>query len=210
MNFQDLEKSLKQQFESINKKMIDQEKVKHDAFLEKHFDKYDVLSEKQSSFRSQLITLEGVILAAVIVFTNNESVTIWLILSVCLILISIFFGIWSQDMSIQASYQTHEDDYSQELKRHWWLRELWGDSSVKTEKEFIGKHLEEREGAYKKKFEYKILKVLHLNADRVELIFKLTFIFALFFLILHISTNFMLNDKVERQKYPTINRHFYR
>jgi hypothetical protein len=77
-------------------------------------------------------------------------------------------------------------DYYQELKNHWWTRELWKDDSVKTEKEVIEPHLEKRDGAYKGKFEYKLLKFLHLNADRIESIFMVSFILSLFLLILHL------------------------
>ncbi len=72
----DLERFIKQQTDPINKKMIEQEKARHDAFLEKHFDKYDTLAERQNSFRSQLITLEGVIFAAIVIFTSGQSVTL--------------------------------------------------------------------------------------------------------------------------------------
>jgi len=103
----DLKKYLKAKLDPINKNMIEQEKARHKQFLEKHFEKYDSLSDKHDFYISQLITLEGVIFGAVVIFSNPEQVSIWLILSVCLILISLIFGIWRQRIAINASYQSH-------------------------------------------------------------------------------------------------------
>jgi hypothetical protein len=182
----DLDKFLKEKLDPINKQMVEQENIRHKQFLEKHFEKYNSLGEKHDSHISQLITLEGVILGIVIVFTNSQQVTIWLILAVCLILFSLIFGIWSQSIGIQANYQSHEWDYYQELKNHWFTRELWKDETVKTEKQIIEPNIPDKEIAYKKTLTYKILKFFHLNADRIENIFKLSFVLALFIMILHL------------------------
>lgn len=184
---EDLEKYLKAKLDPINKKMIEQENARHKQFLEKHFEKYEFLSEKHDSYISQLITLEGVVFGAVVIFSNPEQVSIWLILSVCLILISLIFGIWRQRIAINASYQSHEWNYCQEIKNHWWTRELWKDGTVKTEKEVIEPNIKDREDAYKKTFEYKVLKFFRLNADRIETIFIVSFIAALFLLIMHMA-----------------------
>lgn len=182
----DLDKFMKERLDPINKKMVEQEKERHKRFLEQHAEKYERLAERHDNYISQLITLEGVILGATIIFTNAQQVTIWLVLAVCLILISLIFGIWRQKISVEASYQTHEWNYYQELKNHLWTRELWKDDTVKTEKEVIEPNLEKRDGAYKDKFEYKLLKFLRLNADRIEAIFVISFILSLFLLILHL------------------------
>jgi uncharacterized membrane protein YqjE len=55
-----------------------------------------------------LITLEGVILGATIIFTNAQQITVWLVTAVCLILVSLIFGVWRQKISVEAGYQTHE------------------------------------------------------------------------------------------------------
>jgi len=182
----DLDKFLKERLDPINKTMVEQEKARHKQFQERHFEKYDLLAERHDSYISQLITLEGVIFGAVIIFTNSQQITIWLILAVCLILVSLIFGVWRQNISIQANYQSHEWNYYQELKNHWWTRELWKDETVKTEKEVIEPNLEDSETAYKKKFQYKLLKILRLNADRIESIFVISLIVSLFLLILHL------------------------
>jgi len=182
----DLDKFLKERLDPINKKMVEQERARHKQFLERHFEKYDQLVERHNSYISQLITLEGGIFGAVIIFTNSQQITIWLILAVCLILVSLIFGIWRQNISIQANYQSHEWNYYQELKKHWWTRELWKDETVKTEMEVIEPYLEKQEDAYKKKLEYKVLKLLRLNADRIENIFVVSFVLSLFLLILHL------------------------
>lgn len=182
----DLDKFMKEKLDPINGQMVEQEKLRHKQFLEKHFEKYDALGEKHDSHISQLITLEGVILGIIIVFTNSQQVTPWLIVAVCLILISLIFGIWSQSLGIQASYQSHEWNYYQELKSHWFTREIWKDSTVKSEKEIIEPNITDRETAYEKTFMYKVLKTLHLNADRIEAIFKLSFVTALFLMIIHL------------------------
>lgn len=182
----DLDKYLKEKLDPINKKMIEQEKEKHKQFLERHFAKYDELAEKHDSYISQLINLEGAIFGAVVIFTNSEQITTWLILAVCLILISLMFGIWRQNIAIESKYQSHEWSYYQELKNHWWSRELWNDESLKTEKEIIESNLKARETIYEKNLSYKILKITHLNADRVENIFKISLVLALSLLILHL------------------------
>ncbi|MEK7549160.1 MAG: hypothetical protein AAB496_01575 [Patescibacteria group bacterium] len=181
----DLENFLKKQLEPINRINLEQERERHTRFLEKHAEKAEKLSERHSSSIYQLITLEGVILAAVVVFGNPEEATSWLILGISSILISLFFGVWLQNISTQSGYQSQEWEYQQEMESHWWRRELWKDDSVKTEKELIEPHLKERANAYKKTFTYKILKFFHLNHDRVENIFKITFLISLLFLILH-------------------------
>lgn len=181
----DFDKYFKEKLDPINKKMIEQEKTRHKQFLEKHFEKYDSLSDKHDSYISQLITLEGVVFGAVVIFSNPQQVSVWLVLSVCLILLSLIFGVWRQRIAINASYQSHEWNYYQEIKNHWWTRELWKDDSVKTEKEVIEPNIKDREDAYKKTTEYKVLKLLKLNADRIETIFIVSFIAALFLLILH-------------------------
>jgi uncharacterized membrane protein len=182
----DLDNFLKQRLDPINKKMVEQEKARHKQFLERHFEKYDLLAERHDAYTSQLITLEGVIFGAVIIFTNSQQVTVWLVLAVCLILVSLIFGVWRQNISNQANYQSHEWNYYQELKNHWWIRELWKDEAVKIEKEVIEPNIKDRETAYEKKFSYKLLKFLRLDADRIENIFVISFILALFLLILHL------------------------
>lgn len=194
----DLDKFLKERLDPINKKMVEQEKVRHKLFLDRHFEKYDHLAERHDSYISQLITLEGAIFGVVIIFTNSQQITVWLVLAVCLILVSLIFGVWRQNISIQADYQSHEWNYYQELKNHWWARELWKDETVKTEKEIIEPNIKDRETAYEKKFSYKLLKFLRLNADRIENIFVTSFILALFLLILHLlfKTPVLLNPPV--------------
>jgi len=182
----DLDKFLKERLDPINRKMVEQENIRHKQFLEKHFEKYNALGEKHDSHISQLITLEGVILGVVIVFTNSQQVTVLLILAVCLILFSLIFGIWSQSIGIQANYQSHEWDYYQELKNNWFMRELWKDETVKIEKQIIEPNILDKENAYEKTVTYRILKVFHLSSDRIEVIFKLSFVSALFLMILHL------------------------
>lgn len=181
----DLDKFLKANLEPINKKRIEQERERYKQFLERHFEKYDALSEKHDTYISQLITLEGAVFGAVVIFSNPQQISIWLVLSVCLILFSLIFGIWRQRIAVNASYQSHEWNYYQEIKNHWWTRELWKDETVKTEKELIEPNIRDREHAYEKTVEYKVLKFLRLNADRIEIIFIASFITALFLLILH-------------------------
>jgi hypothetical protein len=195
----DWDKLLKESLDPINKKMIEQEKERHKQFLERHFEKYDALSEKHDSYISQLITLEGVVFGAVVIFSNPQQISIWLVLSVCLILLSLIFGIWRQRIAVNSSYQSHEWNYYQEIKSHWWTRELWKDETVKTEKELIEPNIKDREDAYKKTVEYKVLKFFRLNADRIEMIFIASLIAALFLLILHMvfKTSVLL-------KYPVI------
>ena len=180
----DFENYLKKQFKSINQKNIEQENSRHDRFIEKHAEKADELSRRHSSSISQLITLEGAILTAVVVFGKPQEATLWLIIAICLILISIFFGVWLQSIATQAEYQSHEWEYQQEMKHNWFVRELWKDD-IKAEKELIEPYLNEREYAYKKTFTYKFLKIFHLNHDRIENIFKITFLISLLFLIIH-------------------------
>src|SRR6185369_3369660 len=127
---------------------------------------------------------EGAILTAVVVFGKPQEATLWLIIAICLILISIFFGVWLQSIATQAEYQSHEWEYQQEMKHNWFVRELWKDD-IKAEKELIEPYLNEREYAYKKTFTYKFLKIFHLNHDRIENIFKITFLISLLFLIIH-------------------------
>lgn len=181
----DLDQYFEKKIDSINKKMIEQEKERHQRFLEKHFEKYDLLSNKHDSYISQLITLEGVVFGAIVIFSNPPQASNWLVLSVFLMLVSMCFGIWRQKMAMNASYQSHESDYYEEFKRHWWTRELWKDDSVQTEKEIIEPTIKNREESHKKGLEYKILKLLKLNADRIEAIFVASFIAALFLLMLH-------------------------
>jgi hypothetical protein len=183
----DLDKFPKERFDPINRKMIKQEKERYKQFLEQHVEKYEKLDERHDNYISQLITLEGVILGATIIFTNAQQVTIWLVGAVCLILVSLIFGIWRQKISVEAGYQSHEWDYYQELKSHWWRREeLWKDDSVKIEKKLIEPYLKKTDGSYKNKFEYKLLKLLRLNADRIETVFIVSFLLSLFLLILHL------------------------
>lgn len=181
----DLEDFMKKQLEPINRNNIEQEKARHERFLERHSEMAEKLSERHSSSVSQLITLEGAILATVVVFGKPEELTIWLILGICSILFSLFFGVWLQNIAIQANYQSHEWEYEQEMRHHWWTRELWNDGSVKAEKELVEPHLNERADAYKKTFTYKVLKLFHLNHDRVENTFKISFLISLLFFILH-------------------------
>lgn len=182
----DLDKYFKEKLNPINKKMIEQEKERYKQFLERHFEKYDALSNKHDSYISQLITLEGVVFGAVVIFSNPQQISIWLVLSICLILLSLTFGIWSQRIAVNASYQSHEWNYYQEMRNHWWTRELWKDDTLKTEKEVIEPNIiKYREDAYKKTIEYKVTKFLRLNADRIETIFIVSFIAALFLLIVH-------------------------
>lgn len=205
----DLEDFLKKQLEPINKNNIEQERIKHERFLEKHAEKSEKLSERHSSSISQLITLEGAIFTAIIVFGKPEEATIWLILGICSILVSLFFGVWLQTIATEADYQSHEWNYGQEMRHHWWTRELWKDDTVKTEKELIEPHLKERDEAYKKKFMYKVFKFLHLNHDRVEAIFKITFLLALLFLIFHfVSVPFRDNTLKNTRLYER-GYHFY-
>jgi len=181
-----LSKFLEKKFDPINKRMLEQEKERHKQFLKQHFEKYDVLAQRHSSYIYQLITLEGGILAAIIVFTNSQQITIWFTIAVFLILLSLAFGIWRQHLSIQASYQIHQQDYCWGLESHWWTRELWKDETVKKEKEIIEPNLKKSEIDYKNTLSYKVLKLFRLNADRVENVFVISFVFALFFLILHL------------------------
>lgn len=206
----DLEDFLKKQLEPINRNNLEQEKARHERFLEKHSEKSEKLSEKHSSSISQLITLEGAILTAIIVFGKPEEATVWLILGICFILTSLFFGVWLQNIATQSGYQSQEWEYEQEMRHHWWTRELWKDESVKTEKKLIEPHLDERGEAYKKTFTYKVLKFFHLNHDRVENIFKITFLISLLFLIFHfISVPFKNSSLSNNRSYYDRNYHFY-
>lgn len=183
----DLEQLVKERMESYDQKMIEQEKANHEQFLTRHFEKYDVLSERHKSYISQLITLEGVILGALVIFTNPQQMTIWLISAVCFILFSLIFGIWRQTIAIQSDFQSHEWNYYQKLKSHWWSREsLWNDQTVKTEKEIFGSHLKDPTSTYTKTLQYKLLKLLKLDADKVEAIFVVSLILALALLMLHL------------------------
>jgi len=74
----DLENFLKKQLDPINRRNIEQEKARHERFLEKHAEKSEKLSEKHSSSITQLITLEGVILTAIVIFANPQEATIWI------------------------------------------------------------------------------------------------------------------------------------
>ncbi len=199
----DFERFMKDRLDPINQKMIEQEKAnKHNKFLEKHSDNFTRISDKHSSMISQLITLEGVIFAAIIIFSEPETITVWILFSICLILISLIFGIWLQNIKTQSDYQSHEWDYKYELESSWWRRELWKDETVGVEKELIQSNLNERDMEYKKTYTYKVLKFFKLNHDRVENIFKATFLLALLFLIFHfingyllVKDNLVINDK---------------
>jgi hypothetical protein len=56
---------------NLNKELLDEENNRHKQFLHKHFEKYDFLETKHDSYVTNLITLEGVIFGAVIIFTNS-------------------------------------------------------------------------------------------------------------------------------------------
>lgn len=185
MNFDDLKANLDKSLQQVNDKMLEQERSRHDEFLNKHFEKYDVLSEKASSSISQLMTLEGVMFAAIVILSNPEHATLWLFLGISSILVSLFFGVWSQKISIQSMYQSHEDGYYQELKNNWWKRELWGDKTIAAEKELIEPHIKDLENSYKKTYSYKILNLFRLNADRIENIFRGAFMLSILLLIIH-------------------------
>jgi hypothetical protein len=101
-------------------------------------------------------------------------------------LISLIFGIWRQSISIQSDYQSQQDDYEWEQKNNWSNREIWNDKTVKNEKEFFESDKKIYKIDYKNKFSYKILVFLHLNADRIENIFKITFIISLLLLIINL------------------------
>lgn len=179
----DLDKFLEEKISPINKNMLEQEKIKHERFLERHFQKYDTLAEKHDSYISHLTSLEGVIFGAIVIFMNPLQISIPLIIATSLLLVSLVFGIWRQRISIQSNYQTHEWNYYQELQHHWWSRELWKDSTVKSEKELLEPYLVKNDASYKKTCEYKILKLLHLDADKIENIFVVSFMLSLVFLI---------------------------
>lgn len=205
-----LDEYLKEKMAPLNKQMIEQEKARHSQYLEKHFEKYDELANKHDTYINQLITLEGAILGGVVVFTSPEQNTIWMMFSVCLILISIIFGIIRQNMAITSGYQSHEWNYANELKNHWWTRELWKDDSVKMEKDLMSKHVDGMETSYKKKFSYKILKFFRLNADRIEFIFVTTFIISLILLIVHLftSTSFTKEELSHRHKQAPVHQRY--
>ncbi len=197
----DLESFLKKQLEPINRTKLEEEKTRHERFLEKHSQESEKLSERHASSISQLITLEGAIFTAIIVFGKPEEITIWLIAGICLILLSLFFGVWLQNIATQSGYQSHEWNYIQEMKNHWWTRELWKDGTVKTEKEVIEPHLKQRENAYMETFTYKVLKFLNLDHDKVENIFKITFLFALLFLIIHFTSVPLRGNKEKHNRF---------
>ena len=203
-----LESYLKKQLEPINRKNIEAEMEKHQRFRDKHAAKSEKLAEKHSAFISQLITLEGAILTAVIIFGKPEEATNWIVLAISFILISIFFGVWVQNIGAQADYQSQEWEYQQELEHHWWTRELWKDETVKAEKELIEQHLKDRENAYKSTFTYKILKFFNLTHDRVENIFKITFLISLVFLILHFVSIPLKVSKADERWHDYKSRNF--
>jgi NAD+--asparagine ADP-ribosyltransferase len=98
-------------------------------------------------------------------------------------LISLIFGAFRQNISIKASYQSHQWDYDNELQHHSMMRNILRDNTLEMEKEIV--QLQTRIN-YKKDFSYKVLKFLRLNADRVENIFIICFIVSLVFLIIHL------------------------
>jgi len=191
----------------INQKNIEQEKNRHDKFLEKHGEKYEKLSEKHSAFIFQLITLQSVILTAIVLFSNPEDVTVWIILAICSILVSLFFGVWLQNLSIQADYQNHQWEYKCEMESHWWSRKLWKDNTVEEEKKLFESELKEMDDRYMKTFTYKVLKFLHLNHDRIENIFKITFLISLLLLIIH-YTYIPFNNRSNSYKRPLQNKSY--
>lgn len=191
----------------INQKNIEQERNRYNKFLERHGEKYEKLSEKHSAFISQLITLQSVILTAIVLFAKPEEVTVWIILAICSILVSLFFGVWLQNISIQADYQNHQWEYKCEMEHHWWSRALWKDTTVKEERKLIEPHLKECEYDYEKTFTYKVLKVLHLNRDKIENIFKITFLISLFLLIIHFMSNPFIS-KSTHNKSPFYNKNY--
>ena len=195
----DLEDFLQKKIEPINLKNIEQENERHQRFMDRHSEKSEKLAEKHSNSITQLITLEGVILTAIVVFGEPEEATIWLIGGIVLILVSLIFGVWLQTIGAQADLQSWEWEYQQELSSSWWRRELWKDTTVKDEKAMIEPHLKNREEEYKKKINYKIMKLFNLNYDKIENIFKITFLVSLLFLIIHFI-NIPFKDDVARFK----------
>ncbi len=199
----DLENFLEKKLEPINLQNIEREKERHQTFMDRHSEKSEKLAEKHSNSITQLITLEGVILTAIVVFGKPEEATVWLIRGIVLILVSLIFGIWLQTIGTQADLQSWEWEYQQELNSHWWRRELWKDSTVKYEKAMIEPHLKEGEEEYKEKINYKIMKLFNLNYDRIENIFKITFLVSLLFLIIHfINIPFKNSANTYEKLYP--------
>lgn len=172
--------------DNFNINMIKEEKKRYEIFLKKYYDKFDVIEKKHDSYISQLITLEGVIFGAVVIFTSSDQFTFWLILAVCFILLSLIFGILRQSISIKGDYESQTWNYKFELESHWSLREIWKDDSVKNEKDFFKPKLDKKEEYTRNKFSYKILRFLHLDLDKIEFIFVVTFILSLFFLIINL------------------------
>jgi len=185
-NLDSIDKYIEEKLASLRLKMIEQENIRHNQFLDHHFKKYTKLAEKHDSYISQLITLESAILGATVIFTNSQQVTVWLIIANILTIVSLGFGVWSQRLAVESGYQSLEWNYVQEERNHLRSRELWKDSTLEYDKDLIETELNKQEIAFQKKIEYKLLKALHLNADRVANIFIVSFIFSLLLLIMHL------------------------
>lgn len=201
---QDLDKFMEERMAPIRQKMIEQERKRYEEVVKQYQIKGEKLSDRTNNFYSQIITLEGVIVGAVVLFMGNQS-TIWVAIALILLVVSIVFGIWSQRLSLISAYWIHQFEHKNNLKSHWWTRELWGDDTVKTEKEIIEPHLEKEDD--KKELKLDLLKILHLNADKVEKIFIASFIIALLFFIVHIIIKIPLKTIKLPMIVPPINKH---
>ncbi len=187
---EDLNKYLDEKMAPFYQQALEQERQRHQKFLDKHFKDYEAVGHKHDSYIAQLITLEGAIFGALIIFTDSKQITGWILSALCLILISIIFGIFRQGMAIQAIYDSLELEYSHEMKSHWSSRELWKDETLAWEKKLVGENTFDQEPSYKKRFAFKLLKFFRLNADRIENIFLSTFVIALILLIINLIVIF--------------------
>jgi len=154
---EEFQKYFKENIEPFNQKMLEQEKKRHELFLESHNSHTERLYERHHTTNIQLIALVGVIFAGVIVFANSEQISIWLVYALCSLLVSLIFGVWSLSIMIQASYDLHNMDYRSEVRNHKWNRKLWNDKTIDQTKKILERNIEKDEDAFKKRVHYKIL-----------------------------------------------------
>jgi len=181
----DFERFAKEHLDPISKNMVEQERVRLTQDLEKFQEESRLLIHKHHTHISQLITLESIIFGAIIIFTNTEQVTLFLIISIVLILVSLIFGIWSQSLSDKEGFQANQWSYNERLRSSWMIREIWKDPTVKKEREMLESYLKDYMQLFKTTLWQKALTIFRLNADLVDNIFVFSFIISLGFLIFH-------------------------
>ena len=152
------EKIVEQRIAPIREKMLADEKSRHDKALDEITKGWPILEEKSEKFVAQVISLEGVMFGAVVIFTNTQNITVFLLFALISMIISMAFGVWSQDIAIKAKQWSIQFDWDNEMKRNWMFRESWKDKSIEFEKQLCKSSTD----LMMKKPEYKLLKMFFI------------------------------------------------